>query len=151
MGANPMIPAAKRRVLLVEDDPRLEGWVVRSLAALACEVTVAVHYEEVTRHLLERAPHLAIVSLNLPRNSGYDVCELIRGTPSLAAVQILITSERSSPDAIAFAEEAGANAFLHKPFSPEQLAKYARALLEPQLAGRPSMRWLRRSSFPPPA
>ena len=100
--------------------------------------------------LLSRQYRVAVVSLNLPRNSGYDVCELIRADVRLSEVQILITSDRSSPAAIAYAEEAGANAFLRKPFTPLQLARYARALLAPEEPSRPSMRWLRRTEPPPP-
>src|SRR5512140_1616519 len=112
------------RVLVVEDDPNLVDVVVDTLVEMGCEVDVALRFEDVASCLVERAPHLTIVSLNLPRNSGYDVCELIRGDVHLAAVQILITSDRTSPAAIAYAEDAGANAFLRKPYTRAQLAKY---------------------------
>ncbi len=140
----------KKRVLLVEDDPRIVDSLVEALRQIDCDVSVVVRFEDVLESVVERPPHLAIVSLNLPRNSGYDICELIRGDDSLLSVQILIMSDQASPAAIAYAEDAGANAFLRKPFTRQQLQKYATALLDPHRPPRPSMRWLRRSESPPP-
>jgi DNA-binding response OmpR family regulator len=139
-----------KRVLLIEDDPKLEAQMRKVLEEEGFVVKAAVRYDDVTRSLLDEPPHVAVVSLNLPRNSGYDVCELIRADARLTDVQILITSDRTTPAAIAYAEEAGANAFLRKPFTSLQLARYARALLAPLEPSRPSMRWLRRTEPPPP-
>jgi DNA-binding response OmpR family regulator len=140
---------ARKRILVVEDDPNLQAELVDALEGLGHAVNVAVQYDEVTRALVDTRPHVVVVSLNLPRNSGYDVCEMIRGDEGLAATQILITSDRASPAEFAFAEEAGANAFLRKPFTRAQLTKYLTALLDTKRPARPSVRMLRRSDLPP--
>ena len=142
---------ARKRILVVEDDPTLQAELVAALEGLGHTVVVAVHYDDVTRTLVDTRPHVVIVSLNLPRNSGYDVCEVIRGNERLAATQILITSDRATPAEFAFAEEAGANAFLRKPFTRPQLTKYLTALLDTKRPARPSVRMLRRSDIPPSA
>jgi DNA-binding response OmpR family regulator len=90
-----------RRILLVEDDPKLEALVVKTFHSLGFDITAAVQYDDVTRKLTDDPPELVIVSLNLPRNSGYDVCEFIRADANLSGIQILITSDRTSPAAIA--------------------------------------------------
>lgn len=138
-----------RRILLVEDDPKLEAQVLKTFQQLGFDITAAVQYDDVTRKLTEDPPELVIVSLNLPRNYGYDVCEFIRADARLSGIQILITSDRTSPAAIAHAEDAGANAFLRKPFTIEQLRKYVGALLDPRRPSRPSVRRLRRVNNPP--
>jgi DNA-binding NtrC family response regulator len=51
-----------------------------------------------------------------PSKSGYELCEHIRGSLALVELPILMTSEYASPEDLAYAEGAGANAFLDKPF-----------------------------------
>ena len=75
--------------------------------------------------------------------SGYELCEYIRRQPTLIAMPILVSSERGFPEDMAHAEEAGANAFLKKPFPMTRLIKYVHALLDGPNASRPSVRRLR--------
>ena len=140
----------KPRVLVVEDHPEVQSMVVCAIERMGFHVEPAVHYDEVIRALFERTPSLVCLSLSLPCNSGYDVCEVIRADARLDRVQILITSDRATAAEMAWAEEAGANAFLKKPFTIAQLAKYVTALLDPQRISRPSVRRLRRSEVPLP-
>ena len=58
-------------------------------------------------------------------------------------IPVLVTSAQSFPEDMAHAEEAGANAFLGKPFSMRRLGAYVSLLLEGSKASRPGMRLLR--------
>ena len=89
----------------------------------------------------DRKPHLVCIDLRLPRDSGYEVCEFIRRTTRLREVPILVMSEQTSAADRAYAEEAGADGFLPKPFSLNQFTEQVRALMA---AIRSSMRRLRR-------
>lgn len=135
--------------LLVEDEPTLRGMLTRALTALGLEVVVAIDYRAAVQKISERPPHLVCLDLNLPRESGYDVCEYIRKDTSLDWVQILIISDRKSPEDMAHAEEAGASAYLKKPFTIPQLTKYVITLLDGNNESRPSVRALRRTDPPP--
>jgi DNA-binding response OmpR family regulator len=81
--------------------------------------------------LKRRRPALLCVNLSLPRMSGYEVCEQVRSDPELDDLVVLMTSERVSLEARAYAYEAGANAYLSKPYSLDQLAKVVETLLDP--------------------
>jgi DNA-binding response OmpR family regulator len=139
----------KKIVLLVEDEPTLKGMLTRAFTALDLEVRVALDYHAAIKAIEEKPPHLVCLDLNLPRESGYDVCEAIRNKPVLDWVQILIISDRKSPEDMAYAEEAGANAYLKKPFTLEQLGKYVTVLLNSPNESRPSVRALKRTDPPP--
>lgn len=106
-------------------------------------VIVALDYESAVRHLASRKPAIACIDLELPRESGYELCEYIRKQPELIYVPILVTSERGYPEDMAHAEEAGANAFLKKPFTMAKLLKYVHAILDGPHSSRPSVRRLR--------
>lgn len=78
----------------------------------------------------ELKPDLVCLDLTLPDVSGYDVCEHIRRTPAIAHVPVLMVSARNLPEDKAYAEEAGANGYLGKPFTPEELEKRVRQVLK---------------------
>lgn len=134
--------AARRLVLIVEDDPDSLKATGALLEKLNFEVLGALHYDEAVGHLSARRPDLVLVDLGLPTQSGYELCEYIRGPLRLGLVPILVTSGSGLAEDLANAEIAGANAFLQKPFSMHQLTGYVEALLEPVPRSVPYMRRL---------
>jgi len=137
-----------KRVLVVESDPETQAMITTELERIGFVVETAVRYEDVLEALFERTPRLVVLSISLPCNSGYDVCEALRADERFAGVQILVTSNLATPSQLAWAEDAGANAFLKKPFTVAQLAKYVFALTDPRSPSRPSVRRLRVSGVP---
>jgi len=128
-------------VLTVMADPALKQSVEKQLKALAFDVMLVSDAESAIHVLETKKPHLVCIDLRLPRDSGYEVCEFIRRTQRLRDVPILVMSERSSAADRAYAEEAGADGFLPKPFSMNQFTQQVRSLM----AGDPlRMRRLRR-------
>lgn len=128
-------------VMAVVGEPQLLLSVQRQLQSLSFEVIVASDAESAIRTLETKKPHLVCIDLRLPRDSGYEVCEFIKKNQRLQDVQVLVMSERASAADRAHAEEAGADGFLPKPFTPNQFNEQVRGLM----AGDPlSMRRLRR-------
>jgi DNA-binding response OmpR family regulator len=138
-----MTKKGRRLALVVEDDPTLQRAMLAELEAARFDVLAAYDYDSAVRHLTKNKPQLVCVDLGLPSASGYEVCEYIRRQPELLSVPILVTSERGFPEDMAHAEEAGANAFLKKPFTMKRLMKYITALLDGPSTSRPSIRRLR--------
>jgi two-component system, OmpR family, alkaline phosphatase synthesis response regulator PhoP len=134
---------APRVVLVVEDDPSLLAVMSRHLATVPFEVLTASDYQSAITQL-RAAPLQAIcIDLCLPNESGYELCERIREEPMICLVPILVTSERAFPEDMARAEEAGANAFLKKPFSMRHLTESVEMLIAGGTESRPPMRRLR--------
>lgn len=138
----------KRTVLLVEDHPSERELVRQALIDQDFRVETAPDYHGAVGVLSRLVPHIVCLNLTLPRESGFELCEYIRNESRLRFVPILVTSDRSSPEDMAHAEYAGANAFLKKPFTREKLVKYVTALLDGPHTSRPSVRRLRRSDPP---
>jgi CheY-like chemotaxis protein len=120
----------RRTVLIVEDDPGLQKVMIEHVARMDVHVLTASHYAAALAHLESGAPDLACVDIGLPTESGYELCEYIRGPLGLSRLPIMVTSEFGSPQELAYAEEAGANAFLVKPFSMPHLGASISALLD---------------------
>ena len=119
-----------RLVLLVEDNPDIQSMVAAHLLEAGFDVCLAQDGEIAMQVIRERLPGVVCLDLNLPRISGYDVCEQIRADLTLQHISILITSARNSLDVSVFSLEAGADAYLTKPYAMKQLTDEIERLFE---------------------
>lgn len=120
--------------MIVEDDPVLLRHMSRELRLKRFDVLGALHYDAAVEHLTTSIPvstlAVACIHLELPTSSGYELCEYLRGPLGLRQLPILVTSDSSHPEAMASAEEAGASAFLRRPFGMQELLQNVDALLD---------------------
>jgi len=137
-----------RLILLVDDHPTQREAIRRCLVENGFRVECAMDYHGAIKLLDALRPSLVCLDVTLPRESGLELCEHIRKNEKFAAVPILVMSDRGLPEDYSYAEEAGANAFLKKPFKRDKLLKYVSRLLDGPFVSRPSVRRLRRSEAP---
>jgi CheY-like chemotaxis protein len=123
--------AARPTVLLAEDDRSLRRYLEVVLRRAGYEVMVAADGLEAMKALLSSAVDAVVTDACMPHLSGYELCRFLRRHPKLGALPLVLlsgverTSERSD-------EEARADAYLSKPFQPEELtACLARLLVQP--------------------
>jgi DNA-binding response OmpR family regulator len=116
-------------VLVVEDNPEIREFIRDELDEMGLEHREAADARSAIALLTSQRPDLVCLDLVLPELSGYELCEFIRRSPALADVPILMISGRTLPEDVAVAEEAGASAYLTKPFTSEQLQSAVRALV----------------------
>jgi two-component system chemotaxis response regulator CheY len=129
-----------RSALLVEDAPLFRRMMSDYLRQLGfTDIREAPSGNAAIQALEKHRPDLVCLDLVLPDVSGYDLCEFIRGTESLAKVPVLMVSARNLPADRAHAEEAGATGFLAKPFSQEDFNRHVQQVLA-QAAQRPALR-----------
>lgn len=131
-----MVKSGERRVLVVHDDPAFTAGLAKALGIV---IDVAIDGKAAIASIARSRPAIVCVSLNLPRDSGYDLCEEIRRDRRLDQVQILVMSDRHSPEVLAYVEEAGANAFLARPFTLDLLATHVRTMLAMDSQARSEM------------
>lgn len=119
----------KKRVLLVEDEPSFQQTISKHLTKRGFEVEATHDLESAIRALETAVPNIVCVDLHLPRESGYEVCETIRNVLKLVDLPIVLMGESNSPEARAFAEEAGADRYVTKPFTLPELDAQIDSLL----------------------
>ncbi len=119
----------RRTVLIVEDHPAMQNAMSEHVTRMDFDVVTAFHYAAARAHLALSTPDLVCIDIGLPTESGYELCEYIRGPLGLKRLPLLVTSPFGSAAERAHAEEAGANAFLLKPFAMSQLGAYIGKLL----------------------
>ena len=111
-----------KRVLVVEDDAAVAGVIKRSLSRAGFEVTVAEDGFKAGTLLGTLRPAVMTVDLRMRGVSGLDVVKLVRGSPRLAGVRVLVVSAMPR-EQLQEALDAGADDILEKPFEPEVLVK----------------------------
>ena len=122
-----MTGASGARVLVVEDEPRIAGFLAKALTADGHEVVVAED-GEVGLFLGLTEPFDAVVlDLTLPGRPGLEVLRgLLEQTPGLP---VLMLTGRDDPAARRACQEAGAAGFLAKPLVVADLREQVQALL----------------------
>lgn len=124
---------------LVIEDYRSERLLIkRQLHRLAFHVLEAADGRSAMRCLGESPLDLICLDLMLPDVTGLQICEFIRGSSAHHDVPILVMSGRALPEDRAQAEQAGASAYLVKPFSwPEFNASVRQLLSLPRARNAP--------------
>ena len=115
------------RILLVEDSERVAASVTTALETLGHAVVVARGVETAEEAFLAQHFDVAIVDVGLPDGSGLDWCRGARRAGSALPI-LLLTARNTVADRVA-GLDAGADDYLGKPFSTEELAARIRALV----------------------
>lgn len=121
-----MNDAAGSRILLVEDDLAVQNLVTTALDLQGYHVEKASTGEEAIMDAASRNPDLIMLDLGLPDIDGVEVIAKIR---SWSAVPIIVISARTEDSDKIGALDAGADDYLTKPFSVEELLARVRASL----------------------
>ncbi|HKF42387.1 MAG TPA: HD domain-containing phosphohydrolase [Thermoanaerobaculia bacterium] len=122
-------PAGFGTVLVVDDDEQIRGLIVRLLLPMGHRILQAGSAEE-AHEMLEAGPDLVLLDMQLPGKSGHELLAEIRSNPRTRLVPVIMITGAATHERKLKAIEAGVTDFLAKPFSPEELAARARALLE---------------------
>jgi len=112
------------RVLVVEDDPQLVRALVINMQVRRYEVEAASDGATALRLAAARRPDVVILDLGLPDMDGVDVITALRGW---SRVPVLVLSARQGSDEKVAALDAGADDYITKPFSMDELMARLRA------------------------
>jgi len=121
--------AASHRVLVVDDEPDITGLVAYHLARAGYRVSTAATGAEALAAVRSARPDLVILDLMLPGMSGYDVLTELRREETTHNVGVIVlTARRDEADRIR-GLSLGADDYLPKPFSPQELVLRVSAVL----------------------
>lgn len=120
----------KTRVLVVEDEQDIAQLIKHTLERRDdMQVATAATGAAALKAVMETAPDLLILDLNLPFLDGVEVCRILRSRPATASLPIImLTARTSEADRITGLEE-GADDYVTKPFSLAELNARVRAVL----------------------
>jgi two-component system chemotaxis response regulator CheY len=126
-----------QRILIVEDSPTMRALLVSALEALdrPVKITEVASGFEALRELPRVAYDLILTDINMPDINGLELVSFLKKNPAWASVPLIIVSTEGSERDRVKGLGLGADAYLVKPFEPEDLRGIARDLLARAGAG----------------
>lgn len=114
------------KLLLVDDDADMLAVVGFALRQAGFPIVSAISYGTAVSTFRDEQPDLAILDINLPGGSGFELCGLMRKESTLPIMMLTARGEEAD---LVRALELGADDYLTKPFSPRTLVARVKALL----------------------
>src|SRR5438445_4926220 len=115
----------RNRILVVDDDEKIAGAIRRALIFEGYEVDVAHDGVSALKQMRDQAPDLVILDVMMPRMDGVEVVRRIRAEGSTPV--LMVTAKDGTEDRVV-GLDAGADDYVVKPFSYEELQARVRAL-----------------------
>jgi len=123
------------RVLIVEDDDRVRIPLAASLTTRGHTVEEAASGLPALRAIVDDPPDVVLLDLGLPDIDGGDLVKMLR---AVSGVPLIVGTARDDEAEIVRLLDAGADEYIVKPFSAEQVDARIRALLRRTSAGEPN-------------
>ncbi|MDG2014139.1 MAG: response regulator [Pirellulaceae bacterium] len=121
LGANSDI--RKPLILAVDDSPTIRKLVTITLSEKGHDVVTAPDGVEALKLLAERLPDLILLDINMPRLSGYKLCNFLKKHERTAHIPVIMLSGNDGVIDKMRGKIKGCDAFIGKPFAPEDLVK----------------------------
>jgi CheY-like chemotaxis protein len=116
-------------VLIVDDDPFIRKLVATTLEDVASfELLEAENGLEALDVAGREHPQIVFLDIDMPEVDGYEACRRLRADPGTARATIVMLTAAAGEEAERQAEEAGADLFLTKPFSPLEILRLVHEL-----------------------
>ena len=116
-------------VLVADDDPDILSLVALRLERAGYEVVVARNGEEAVTRAVERTPDIALLDVMMPRLDGYAATARLRAHDATRHMPVILLTARVQEADIARGIEAGADDYVKKPFSTQELRDRIQAAL----------------------
>ena len=125
----PTLADTHSRILIVEDDGDIAALIAHYLDKAGYASEIAADGSRGLASAREAPPDLVILDLMLPGLNGLEVCKALRQHNRTAALPIIMLTARGEESERILGLDAGADDYIVKPFSPNELMARVRALL----------------------
>ena len=117
------------KILIVDDDlmnRTLLRQILEELEAEGVELLTAGDGESALKMIRDELPGIVFLDVIMPKMSGHDVCKAVKNDATLNHIHVVMLSML---DKNAAGDDAGADLYLTKPYSPEKILETARTIL----------------------
>ncbi|BAY51122.1 two-component response regulator [Thermostichus vulcanus NIES-2134] len=124
------------KLLLVDDEPGVREAVSAYLEDSGFEVTAVANGQAALEYLETHVPDVIISDIMMPQMDGYAFLETVRQQPHLSHIPVIFLTARGMTRDRIQGYDAGCDAYLAKPFDPDELVAIIKNLLRRQAAAR---------------
>lgn len=118
-----------KKILIVDDEPNIVTSLEFMMKREGFEVSIATDGDAAIEMVTALRPDLVLLDVMMPKRSGFEVCEMIRGLPELSATKIVMLTAKGRDTEVAKGLAMGADAYVTKPFSTKELAARIKEIL----------------------
>ena len=119
--------AARNSILVVDDDRNLRAIIANNLELAGYTAFEVGSGTAALAFMDSKVPDLVLLDVLLPVMDGYEVCRRIRKHPTCAHIPIIMLTARGETEDAVMGFEAGADDYIVKPFSPQEMLARVRA------------------------
>ncbi len=119
-----------KEILIVDDEPNVIVPVQFLMEQQGYRVMTAERGEDALDLIYHYKPDLVILDIMLPGIDGYEICEIIRLNPDYRNIKIIFLTAKGREVEIAKGLALGADAYITKPYSNDELVAKVKELLE---------------------
>ncbi len=116
----------RKHILVVDDEPRMVRFVRMNLELEGYVISTAANGTEALAKVRDELPDLVLLDVMMPEMDGYEVLERIRQVSSVPVIMLTVKAEEADK---VRGLELGADDYVTKPFSPQELASRVKAAL----------------------
>ncbi|HTW07634.1 MAG TPA: response regulator [Acidimicrobiales bacterium] len=120
-----------RKLLIVDDEDGVRSLVRMTLDNGSLEILEARDGHEALELARAERPDLVLLDVMLPDMSGLDICRQLKTDRSTVAITVIMLTARAQSADLSDAEDAGADGYFTKPFSPIALVRKVESVLGP--------------------
>jgi len=122
---------SKKVILAVDDEPNILLSIEFILEMEGYEVHTARDGDEALDAAERIRPDLVLLDINMPHKDGYEVCRILRERVDMAGTKVIMLTAKGQTLEKKKGLEVGADQYVTKPFSAEDLLQKIRACIEP--------------------
>ena len=117
------------KILIVDDSPA-EVRLMQAVLDRAGYTSIAVHDPMRLEQMIEmERPSLILLDVVMPQRNGFQACRELKGNANFARIPVVMVSSKNSESDKFWAKQQGADGYVAKPFSNEELLGTVRSLV----------------------
>lgn len=118
------------KILIAEDERDIRDLITFTLKFAGHEVIATANGEEALHTAEQEVPDLIMMDVRMPKMTGYDACRNMKEIDTLKEVPVVFLSAKGQESEVQAGLDAGAEAYILKPFAPDQLTTRVSQILE---------------------
>ena len=122
-----------KKILIADDEDEIRKLITATLEDEGYEIHQASNGSKALDIAKQIKPDLVILDIMMPEKTGYEVCEELRRNPETKDVYVLFLGARGSGIAEKTGKVKGGDAFMTKPFEPDDLLDRVKKILKQQI------------------
>jgi twitching motility two-component system response regulator PilH len=110
-----------KKVLIVDDSHAEVHLMQTMLQKGVFQVSGVFDSTKTEEAIEEERPNVILLDVVMPQRNGFQVCRDLKGNDAYSSIPVILVTSKAAPSDRYWGEQQGANGFVAKPFTPEEL------------------------------